>query len=156
MKLKTSSVEFNHSYHVGFCVTPWTTACQGFISITNSWGLLKLIPLSQVCHATISSSLVPFFFCLQSFPASGSVPMSQLFASGGQSTGVSLSTSVLPMDTQDWFPLGWTSWIFLLFKGLSRVFSNITVQKLQLFSTQILYSSALTSINDYWESHSFD
>ena len=94
-------------------------------------------PLSWWCHPTISSSVGPFSFCLQSFPASGSFQMSQLFASGGQSTGVSASTSVLPMNIQDWFSLGWTSWISLLSKGLSRVFSNTTVQKHQFFSTQL-------------------
>ena len=86
-------------------------------------------PLSRWCHPTISSSVVPFSSCPQSFPASGSFPMSQLFASGGQSIGVSASTSVLPMNTQDWSPLGWTGWISLKSKGLSRVFSNTTVQK---------------------------
>ena len=79
------------------------------------------------CHPTISSSVIPFSSCPQSFPASGSFPMSQLFASGGQSIGVSASTSVLPIDTQDWSPLGWTGWISLQSKGLSRVFSNTTV-----------------------------
>ena len=86
-------------------------------------------PLSQWCHPTISSSVVLFSSCLQSFPASGSFQMSQLFTSGGQRTGVSASASVLPMNTQDWFPLGWTGWISLQSKGLSRVFSNTTVQK---------------------------
>ena len=90
-------------------------------------------PLHRWCHPTVSSSVVPFSSCLQSFPASGSFPMSQFFASGGQSIGVSASPSVLPMDIQDWFPLGWTSWISLQSKGLSRVFSNITVQKHQLY-----------------------
>ena len=80
--------------------------------------------LNQICHPTISSSVVPFCSCLQSFPASGSFPMSQLFASGGQNTGVSGSASVLPMNIQDWFPLGWTGWISLQSKGLSRVFSQ--------------------------------
>ena len=87
-------------------------------------------PMSQWCHPTISSSVVPFFSCLQSFPASGSFPMSQLFASGGQSIRVSASASVLPMNIQDWFPLGLTGLIFLNSKGLSRVF-NTTVQKHQ-------------------------
>ena len=86
-------------------------------------------PLSQWCHPTISSSVVPFSSCLQSFPASGSSQMSQLFTSGGQRIGVSASTSVLPVNTQDWFPLGWTGWISFQSKGLSRVFSNTTVQK---------------------------
>ena len=91
-------------------------------------------PLSQWCHPTISSSVVPFSSHLQSFPASGSFQMSQLFASGGQSIGVSASTSVLPMNTQDWSPLGWTGWISLKSKELSKVFYTwTTVQKHQLF-----------------------
>ena len=94
-------------------------------------------PLSQWFHLTISSSVVPFFSCLQSFPASGSFPMSQLFASGGQSIGVSASASALPMNIQDWSPSGWTRWISLQSKGLSRVFSNTTVQKHQFFGTQL-------------------
>ena len=94
-------------------------------------------PLSQWCHPTISSSVTHFSSCPQSFPASGSFQMSQLFASGGQSIGVSASTSVLPMSTQDWSPLGWTGWISLQSKGLSRVFSNFTVQKHQFFGTQL-------------------
>ena len=91
-------------------------------------------PLSQWCHPTISSSVIPL---LQSFPASGSFQMSQFFTSGGQSIGVSASASVPPMNIQDWFPLGWTSWISLQSKGLSRVFSNTTVQKHQFFSAQL-------------------
>ena len=94
-------------------------------------------PLSQWCHLAISSSVIPFFSCLQSFPASGSFQMSQLFASGGQSIGVSASGSVLPMNTQDWPHWQWTGWISLKFKRLSRVFSNITVQKHQFFSAQL-------------------
>ena len=92
-------------------------------------------PLSQWCHPTISSSVIPFSSYLQSFPASGSFPMSQLFASGSQSIGVLASTSVLPVNSQDWSPLGWTGWISLQFKGLSRVFSNTTVQKHQFFGS---------------------
>ena len=100
-------------------------------------------PLSRWCHPTISSSVIPFSSCPQSFLASGSFPMSQLFASGGQLIGVSASTSVLPMNTQDWSPLGWTGWISLQSKGFSRVSSNTTVQKNQFFSTQLsLYSSS--------------
>ena len=94
-------------------------------------------PLSQWCHPTISSSVVPFSSRLQSFPALGSFQMSQLFTSGSQSIGASASTSVLPMNIQEWFPLGWTGWISLQSKGLSRVFSNITVQKHQFFGTQL-------------------
>ena len=94
-------------------------------------------PSSQWCHPTISSSVVPFSSCPQSFPATGSFPVSQLFTSGGQSIGASASTSVLPMDTQDWSPLGWTGWISLQSKGPSRVFPNTTVQKHQFFGAQL-------------------
>ena len=93
-------------------------------------------PLSQWCHPAISSSVVPFSSCPQSLPASESFPMNQLFTWGGQSTGVSASASVLPMNTQDWSPLEWTGWTSLQSKGLSRVFSNTTVQKHQFFSAQ--------------------
>ena len=92
---------------------------------------------SRWCHPTTSSSVIPFFSCLQSFPASGSFLMSQFFSSGGQSFGTLASASVLPKDIQDWFPLGLTGWISLQFKGLSRVFSTTTVQKHQFFGTQL-------------------
>ena len=94
-------------------------------------------PSCQWCYPTISSSVVPFSSHLQSFPASGSFPMSPFFTLGGQSIGVSASTSVLSMNTQDWFPLGWSGWISLLFKGLSKVFSNTTVQKHQFCGSQL-------------------
>ena len=94
-------------------------------------------PLSWWCHPTVSSFVIPFSSCLQSFPASESLQMSQFFASGGQSVGVSASISVLPMNIQDWFPLGWTGWISLKSKGLSIVFSNTTVQKHQFFGAQL-------------------
>ena len=94
-------------------------------------------PLCRWCHATISSSVGPFSSCLQYFPASGSFTMSQLFASGGHSIGASASASLLPMNTQDWSPLRWTSWISLQSKGLSRVFSYTTVQKHQFFGAQL-------------------
>ena len=94
-------------------------------------------PLSRWCHPTISSSVIPFSSCPQTFPASGSFQVSQLFASGGQNIGVSISTSVLPMNTQDGSPLGWTCWISLQSKGLSRVFYNTTVQKHQFFGAQL-------------------
>ena len=106
-------------------------------------------PLSQWCHPTSSSSVVPFSSWLQSFPTSGSFPMSQFFTSGDWSIGVSASASILPMNIQDWFPLGWTGWISLLSKGLSRVFSNTTVQKHQFFGAQLSLCPALTSIHDY-------
>ena len=98
---------------------------------------LNSCPLSRWCHPVISSSVIPFSSCPQSFPGSGSFPMSHFFASGGQSIGVSASTSVLPMNTQDWAPLGWTGWISLQSKGLSRVFSNTTVQKRQFSGSQL-------------------
>ena len=111
-------------------------------------------PSSWWCHPAISSSVVPFSSYPQSFPASGSFPMSQLFAWGGQSIGVSILASVLPMNTQGWSPLGWTGWISLQSKRLSRVFSNTTVQKHQFFSSQPFHSSSLTSVHDCWKTHS--
>ena len=101
-------------------------------------------PLSRWSHPAISSSVVPFSSCLQSFPASGSFQMSQFFPSGNQSIGVSASASVLPMNIQDWFPLRWTGWISLQSKGLSGVFSNTTVQKHQFFDC--LYSLFITEL----------
>ena len=94
-------------------------------------------PSSQWCHPAISSSVIPFSSCPQSLPASESFPMSQLFAWGGQNIGVSASASVLPMNIQDWSPLEWTTWISLQYRGLSRVFSNTTVQNHQFFGTQL-------------------
>ena len=113
-------------------------------------------PLSWWCHPAISSFVIPFLSCLQSFPASGSFQMNQFFASGGQSIGVSPSASVLPMNIEDRFPLGLTGWISLQSKGLSRIFSNTTVQKHQFFGARFLYSPTLTSIHDHWKNHSLD
>ena len=113
-------------------------------------------PSSQWCHPAKSSSVVPFSSCPQSLQASGSFPVSQLLAWGGQSTGVSASASVLPMNTQDWFPLGWTGWVSLQSKGLSRVFSNTTVPKHQFFCAQRSSQPTLTSIHDHWKKHSLD
>ena len=120
--------------HVRLFVTPWTAARWASLSITNSWSLSNPCPLSWWCHPTISSSVVPFFSCPQSLPASESLPMSQLFAWGGQSTGVSALASFLPKKES---PLEWTGWISLQSKGLSRVFSNTTVQKHQFFGAQL-------------------
>ena len=106
------------------CPSPTPRACS------NSY------PSSQWCHPTISSSVI-HFSCLQSFSTSGSFPMNQFSTSGGQSIGVSASVSVLPMNVQDWFPLGWTGWISLLSKGFSSIFSNTTVQKHQFFCAQL-------------------
>ena len=129
--LTSFSVQFSHSlrpHEPKYARPPYPTPTPGVYP--NS------CPLSQWCHPTISSSVIPFSSCPQSFPASGSFQMSQLFTSGGQSIGVSASTSVSPMNTQDWSPLGWTGWISLQSKGLSKVFSNTMVQKHQFFGTQ--------------------
>ena len=135
--LNSYSVQFSSVQslsHVWLFATPWIAGLQPSPSITNPGAHPNLCPLSQSCHPTIWSSVIPFSSCPQSFPASGSFPVSQLFASGGQSIGVSASASVLPMNIQDWSPLGFTGWISLQSKGLSRVFSNTTVQ---FFSTQL-------------------
>ena len=131
-KQRTCSVQFSHSVMSDslwqHARTPCPSPAPGVYS--NS------CPLSLWCHPAISSSVIPFSYSPQSFQAPGSFQMSQFFTSGGQSTGVSVSTSVLPMNTQHWSPLGWTGWISLQSKGLSRVFSNTTVQKHQ-FCTQL-------------------
>ena len=129
---------------VWFFVTTWTAACQASLFFTAPGVCSNSCPLSRWCHPTISSSVFPFSSCPQSFPASGSFQMSQLFASGGQSIRASVSASVLPMNIQDWFPLGLTSWIFLQKRRfLSRVFSSITIQKHQCLCTQpSLWSSS--------------
>ena len=116
--------------------TPWITAHQASLSITNSGVHSNSCPSSRWCHPAISSSVILFSSWLQSLPASGSFPMSQLFTWSDQSIGVSASASVLPMNTQDWSPLRWTGWISLQSKGLSRVFFNATVQKHQFFGAQ--------------------
>ena len=113
-------------------------------------------PSSPWCHPAISSSVIPFPSCPQSLPASGSFPMCQLFAWGGQSTGVSALASFLPKNTQDWSPLEWTGWIFLQSKGLLRVFSNTTVQSINSSALSFLHSPTLTSIHDHWKNHSLD
>ena len=116
---------------------PHGPAHQASLSFTLSWSLLKLMSIESVM---LSNHLIlwhPLLLCLQSFPASGSFPRSQLFASGGQSIGVSASTTVLSMNTQNWSPLGWTGWISLQSKGLTRGFSSTTVQKHQFFSAQL-------------------
>ena len=137
LDVQFSSVQFNHSV---MSDTLWPHELQHARPPCPSPTprvYANSCPSSQWCHATISSFVIPFSFCPQSFPASGSFQMSQLFASGGQSIGVSASTSVLPMNTQDWSPLGWTRWISLQSKGLSKVFLNTTVQKHQFFGDQL-------------------
>ena len=113
-------------------------------------------PSSRWCHPAISSSVTPFSSCPQSLPASESFPVSQLFTWGGQSTWVSALASVLPKNTQDWSPSEWTGWISLQSKGLSRVFSNTTVQKHQFIGASFLHSPTLASIHDHWKNHSLD
>ena len=115
-------------------------------------------PLSRWCHPTISSSVVPFSSCPQSFPASGSFLINQFFSSSCRSIGALASASVLPMNIQGWFPLGWTGWISLQSKGLSRVFSNTTPQfkSINSLALSLSYGPTLTCIHDYWKNHSFD
>ena len=107
-------------------------------------------------HPAISSSVIPFSSCPQSLPASWSFPVSQLFVSGGQSIGVSASASDLPMNTEDWSLLGWTGWISLQSKGLSRIFSNTKFKSINSSVLSFLYGTTLTSIHDFWKNHSFD
>ena len=117
--------------------TPWTEAREDSLSIINSWSLLRLISIELVMLSNHLILCHPLLLPFQSFSALGSFPKSWFFTSGGQSIGVSASASVLPMNIQDWFPLGWTGWISLQSKGLSRVFCNTTVQKHQFFGTQL-------------------
>ena len=123
--------------HVWLFATPWTTARQAFLSITNAQSLLKLMVIKSVMPSNHSFSVVPFFSCIPTFPASGSFPMNWLFASGGQSIGVAALASVLPMNIQDWFPLGWTGFISLQSKGLSKV-SNISLKASILWCSAFL------------------
>ena len=133
--MKFSSVQWLS--HVWLLATPWITARQASLSITNSWSWPKPTSIELVMPSNLSSSVIPFSSCLQLFPGPGSFPMNQFLASGSQNIGVSASASVLSMNTQDWFPLGWTGWISLQSKGLSRVFSNTTAQKHQFFGAQL-------------------
>ena len=123
--------------HVRLLTIPWNVVCQASLSITTSQCLLKLMSIESVMTFNHLILCWPLFLPPSIFPASGSFPMSQFFASGVQSIGVSASKFVFPMNIQYWSPLGWTGWISLLSKGLSRVFSNTTVQKHQFFGTQL-------------------
>ena len=151
-----SSVQFSHSvvshslqpHELQHASPPYPSPTPGVHS--NS------CPLSQWCHPAISSSVVPFSSHPPSFPASGFLQLSQFFTSGGQSIGISASISVLPMKIQEWFPLGWTLWIPLLSKELSRVFSNTTFQSINSSAFIFLHNPTLTSIHDYWKNPSFD
>ena len=131
------------SSHVQLIATSWTVACQASLSITNSRSLLKLISIGSAMPSNHLILCCPLLLPPSVFPTSGSFQMSQFFSSGGQRIGVSASASILPMNIQAWFPLGWTGWISLQPRGLLRVFSNTTVQKHQFFSTQLsLYSNS--------------
>ena len=137
LRLRYRSVQF--SSVAQSCPTlcdPMNRSTPGFPVHHQLPDITKLISIESVCHPAISSSVVPFSSCPQSLPASESFPMTQLFAWGGQSIGVSAWASVLPINTQDWSPLGWTGWISLQSKWPSRVFSNTTVQKHQFFGAQ--------------------
>ena len=123
--------------YVGHFATPWLQHARFPCHSLSPKVCSSSCPLSWWCHPTISSSVIPFSACSQSSPASGSFPVSQFFTSGSQSIGVWASASILPMTIQDWCPLGWTDWISLPSKGLSRVFSNTTVQKHQFFGAQL-------------------
>ena len=133
---------------------PMDCSTPGFPVFQFPWVCSNSCPLSQWCHPTISPSVTPFSSCPQSFPASGSYPMSQFFSSGGQSIGI--SAWVLPVNIQCWFALGLTGLISLQFKGLSRIFSNITIWKHQFSAFSLPYGPTLTSVHDYWKNHSFD
>ena len=142
---------FNDILNCHLFAAPWTAANQGSLSITNSWSLLKLMPSSWWCHPTISSSVVPFSCCLQSFPASASFPMSQFFAWGGQSIGVLASASVLPMNIQDWYPLGWTCSCST--RDSEESFPTPQFKSINSLVLSFLYSQTLSSIHDYWKNH---
>ena len=131
------SVQFSQLSRVQLFATPWIAARQASLSISNYRSLLKLMSIESVMSSSHLTLCHPLLLLTLSLPASGSFPQSQLSAWGGQSIGVSASASVLPVNTRDWSPLGWTGWISLQSKGLSRVFSNTTVQKHQFFSTQL-------------------
>ena len=151
-----SSVQFSHSVMSDSLWSHGLQHARPPCPLTTPGVYSNSCPLSWWCHPAISSSVAPFASRLQSFPASGSFKMSQFFAPGGQNIAVSASASVLPKNIQDWFPLGWTGWISLQSKGLSRVFSNTIVQKHQSSALSFLYSPTFISIHDYWKNHSLD
>ena len=155
----SSSVQFcsvQSLSRVWLFVTPWITAHQASLSITNSRSSLRLTPIEFVMP---SSHLIlghPLLLLPPIFPSIRVFPMNQFCALGSQNIGASASVSVLPMNIQYLFPLGWTGWISLLSKGLSRVFSNTTVQGINSSALSFLYSPTITSLHDYWKNHSFD
>ena len=140
--------------HVWLFMTPWAAGCQASLTSPSPRTCSKSCPLSQWCHPTIFSSSIPFSSCLESFPASGSFPISWLFAPSGQS--IRASASGLSMTIQGWLPLGLIGLISLQSKEISRVFSNTTVQSINSLALSLLYGPILTSIHDYWKTHCFD
>ena len=146
---------FSHSIMSNFA-TPWTAACQASLSITNSRSLLKLMSIELVMPPTISSSVVPFSSRLQSFPASGSLKMNQFFASDGQSIGVSASTSVLPMNLQDWSPIERTVGSPCSPRDSQESSPTPQFKSISSLVLSFLYSPTLTSIPDYWKNHTCD
>ena len=149
--VKISSIQLLS--RVWLFVTPWITAHQASLSINNSWSSPNSCPSSRWCHPAISSSVVPFSSCPQSFPAAESFPMGQLFTWGSQSIGVSASTSDLPMNTQDWPPLEWTGWTARDSQESSPTPQFKSINSLVL---SFLHSPTLTSIHDHWKNHSLD
>ena len=142
--------------HSRLFATPWIAARQASLSITSSRSLPKLMSIELVMPSSHLILCHPLLLLPLILPRIRVFPMSQLFAWGGQSIGVSASTSVLPMNTQDWSPLGWTGWISLQSKGLSRVFSNTTFKSINCSALSFLHSPTLTSIHDHWKNHSLD
>ena len=153
LKIKSCCQAFSH---VQFFAIQQTEACQGSLSFTISWSLLRFMSIESVMLPKHLILCLPFSFYLLSFPVSGFSPKSQLFTSDGHSIGVSAPASVLPMNIQGGFPLGLTGLISLLSNGLSRVFSNTTVQKHRSLEPNLLQGPNLTSLCDYWKNHSFD
>ena len=157
--IKQKSTSVQSLSRVWLFVTPWIAARQASLSITNSWSSLKLMsiePSIHGCHPAISSSVVPFSSRSQSLPASESFPTSQLFPWGGQTIGVSALASVLPMNIQDWSPLGWTGWISLQSKDAQEASPTPQFKSINSLALSFLHSPTLTSIHDYWKNHSLD
>ena len=148
---------FNNTSHAWLLAIPWTAALQPSLSFTIFFrACSNSCPLSQWCHPAISSSVAPFSSRLQSFPASGSFPMSPFFTFGSQSIGTSASASAFPMSIQGWFPLGLTCWISLLTKGLSESFPTPQFESISSLVLSLLYGPPLTCVHDCWKNHSFD
>ena len=157
--LKLHSLEFSSVQllsHVWLLATPWTVVRQASLSINNSQVYANSCRLSQWCHPTISSSVIPFLSYLQSFPASWSFQMSQFFTSGGQSTRVLASKSVLPMNLLDWFPLGWTGWISLCPRDSQESSPTPQFKSINSSALNFLYGPTLISIHGYWKNHNLD